>query len=128
MVRRCRSGIAAGAMCLLVAGCGSGGSVGGGTTACTQGANSGAAKTCLETYSSYVVSGGTAQAKADCTSGGGVASDTCSHVGADGGCKLTGSSGGITFTYTTWTYSGNAADASAQMAVCLSAGNVWVAP
>jgi len=122
MVGRRQTRIVMGALFLAVTGCGSGGG-GGGTSACTQG--SGTAKTCLETYSSYVVSGGVAQAKADCTNGGGVASDTCAHAGADGGCKLTESSGGITFSFTTWYYTGNA---STEMAACSSGAGVWVAP
>ena len=122
MVGRRRSGIVMGALFLVAAGCGSSGG-GGATTACTQG--SGAAKTCIETYSSYAVSGGVAQAKTDCTNGGGVASDTCSHAGADGGCKIAESSGGITASFTSWYYAGNA---STEMANCSSGGGVWVMP
>jgi hypothetical protein len=106
---------------LLGAGCGTGSS--GGTTACTFG--SGAAQTCEETSSSEVVSGGIAQAKSDCVNEGGVASDTCSHVGADGGCKVSSSGGGITLSSTTWYYAGQAAS---EMSQCTGNGDTWLSP
>lgn len=106
-----------------VLGCGASGG-GAATTACTLSSDS-AEKTCIETSSSQSVSGGIAQAKADCTKGGGIASDACSHVGADGGCKSALASGTITLSTTTWYYAGAA---TTEMASCVSGGSTWIAP
>jgi hypothetical protein len=107
-----------GLVAIVGAGCGSSGS----TAACTEG--TGTAKTCLE----YSLSGGNnsdalAQIKTSCTQSGGVASDTCSHVGADGGCRQTAAQGTVSVSITSWSYG----DTNA-MSSCTSGGGVWVAP
>ncbi|MEP6655476.1 MAG: hypothetical protein ABJA82_19075 [Myxococcales bacterium] len=94
-----------------------------GTIACTSG--SGTSKTCFEIYASNTTAAGTASAKADCTNRGGVASDMCSHAGADGACKVDASQSGVTASFTTWYYAGNAAS---EMQACTAGGNNWVAP
>ena len=108
----------------LVAACGSSGSGGGaGTTACTL--QSGTSRQCVETSTNAAVAGGIAAAQSDCVKGGGVASDTCSHTGADGGCKTTFSSGALMVSTTIWYYAGAA---SSEMSGCTASGNAWIAP
>jgi hypothetical protein len=103
-----------------LAGCGEGGA----TTACTLG--TGATRVCLEIWTNTPAPGGLPQAQADCTNGGGVASTTCSHVGADGGCRTSLVSGDIMETTTQWFYAGMA---SSEMASCeKGSGNTWVSP
>jgi hypothetical protein len=109
---------------VAIVGAGCGGSSGS-SAACTQG--SGTSKTCME----WSASGGGANAdtfaqlKTSCTQQGGVASDTCPHVGADGGCRLTAAQGGVSVSITTWTFSG---DATTEMSNCTSGGGTWIAP
>jgi hypothetical protein len=105
---------------LALAGCGEGGA----TTACTLG--TGATRVCLEIWTNTPASGGLQKAEADCTNDGGVASTTCSHVGADGGCGMSIVSGAIMEKTTQWFYAGMA---SSEMASCLQgSGNTWVSP
>jgi hypothetical protein len=105
---------------IVAAGCG--GSSGGGT-ACTTG--SGTSQSCFEIYASTATPDSIAQAKMDCTSGGGIASDTCPRAGADGACKMTDAQGGISVSITTWYYAG---DAAGEMQSCASGGGTWIAP
>jgi len=104
---------------LLTPGCGDSG----GTTACTTGM--GNAKVCIETSASMTAVGGIDAAKRDCTNAGGVVSDTCSHVGADGGCRTTVAAGNVSLSTTTWYYAGNAA---AEMSNCTGGGSTWISP
>lgn len=105
---------------ILTAGCG-GGSGGGGTVACTAAGG----KTCLEVYASNTTADGIALANADCTKGGGMASEFCSHAGADGACKIDASQSPVTATATTWYYAGKAAS---EMQSCTSQGGIWIVP
>ena len=106
---------------MIPAGCGGGN--GGGTFACTIG--NGAAKICLEIYASTTTSAGIALANTDCTNGGGVASDMCSHAGADGACKKDDSQSGVTAWATTWYYAGQA---PSEMQTCASQNGSWISP
>jgi hypothetical protein len=109
---------------IIGAGCGSGGGgSSGGTIACTSG--SGTSQTCFEIYASDTTAAAIAAAKMDCTNGGGVASDMCTHAGADGACKMDDSQTGVTDTVTTWYYAG---DAASEMQACTSGGDTWIAP
>jgi hypothetical protein len=105
------------------AGCGGSSGGGGGTTACTNG--SGTSQTCDELYQSNGTAGTLGALAKDCTDNGGVVSDTCSHTGADGGCKLSSTNSGVTIAVTTWYYAGNAAN---EMQACATAGGTWIAP
>ncbi len=105
--------LVAAALAALVA-CGGGG---GDTTACTLGA--GASMTCVE-YAG--LSGDALQGQSQaCVSAGGVVSSTCSHAGADGGCRIAQGSGSIT----NWSYAGSA---STLMMACVGNGNTWISP
>jgi hypothetical protein len=115
-----------GALCLL-SGCGSLESGGGAaTTACTL--QTGVQRQCVETSTNAAATGGLAAAQSDCVKEGGVASDVCSHVGADGGCKTVIASGVITVSTTLWTYTGVTSTASAEMSGCMANGNTWITP
>jgi hypothetical protein len=107
----------------VTAAAGCGGGSGGAMLACTM--TTGTSRTCFEIYSSIAAAGGEAAAKMDCVNGGGVASDICPRDGADGGCKMTQSQGGITQSTTFWYYTGNAAS---EMQGCVSSGGTWIAP
>ena len=108
----------------MAMGCGSSSSGGGAaTTACTTG--TGTSKVCFELSTNSAAVGGVAAAKSDCTQSGGVVSDTCSHVGADGGCKATVTSGTVSVTTTFWYYTGSA---SSEMSSCTSGGDTWISP
>jgi len=109
---------------IAAAGCGSSSS--GAKFACTNG--SGTSQTCIEITASSAQAGGVDQAKMDCTNGGGVASDTCSHVGADGACKTDLSQNGVTATFTSWYYSGDATTKADEMSACTSNGDTWISP
>jgi hypothetical protein len=115
MRRRSSSSVSlvAAALAALVA-CGGGG---GDTTACTLGA--GASRTCVE-YAGLTGEASQGQNQA-CVDAGGVVSATCSHAGADGGCRIAQGSGSIT----NWSYAGNA---SALMMACVGNGNSWISP
>ena len=80
-------------------------------------------KTCVE-YSG--LSGEAMQGQKDaCTSNGGVASSACSHVDADGGCRVKSTAAGTSQTVTTWLYAGNA---DSEKLACTSNGQTWIAP
>jgi hypothetical protein len=103
----------------ITAACADGSS--GTTVACTMG--SGTSKTCVE-YSG--LSGEAIQGQNDaCTSSGGVASSACSHVGADGGCRVKSTAAGASQTVTTWLYGGNG---DTEKLACTSNGQTWIAP
>jgi putative hemolysin len=120
-MRRVALGALALALGLAFAGCGG---AGGTTTACTLG--TGATRVCLEIWTNVGAPGGSAQAAADCTQGGGVAATACPHDGADGGCRMSVTSGAIMETTTQWFYAGMAAQ---EMANCAKQpGNTWISP
>src|SRR5437764_13388480 len=100
-------GLFAGLLTIVDIGCSGGGGGGGGTSACTNG--TGTSQTCDEIYQSNATSASLARLMMDCTAAGGVASELCSHTGADGGCKLAQSNSGVTISVTTWYYAANAA-------------------
>jgi hypothetical protein len=93
----------------------------GNTTACTTG--SGTTKTCVELSGipSEAVLGQTDA----CVSSGGVASSSCSHLGADGGCRVKSTAPGASQTVTTWMYAGNADN---ERLACTSNGQTWITP
>jgi hypothetical protein len=94
------------------------------TVACTTG--SGSTKTCVEYSIPSSTSAEAIQGQNDaCLSAGGVASSACSHVGADGGCRVKSTASGATQTVTTWVYAGNAAN---EKLACTSNGQTWIAP
>ncbi len=95
----------------------------GGTTACTTG--TGTTQTCDEFYQSNATSASLSRLMMDCTSAGGVVSAACSHAGADGGCKVANTNGGVTIGVTTWYYAGNAAS---EMQACTGGGGTWLNP
>ena len=103
----------------IAAACGCGSS--GDTAACTTG--SGSAKTCVE-YGGLTSEAIQGQNDA-CVSEGGVASSTCSHVGADGACRVKPTAPGASGTVTTWLYAGDAAN---EKMACTSNGQTWIAP
>jgi hypothetical protein len=112
------------AICLvaIIAACGDSGS--GATVACTNG--SGSAKTCVERSIPSGASAEAIQGQNDaCVSAGGVASSACSHVGADGGCRVKSTAPGAEQTVTTWLYAGNANN---ERMACMSNGQTWIAP
>ena len=106
---------------LAFAGCGDSG--GDAVVACTIGTGTG--RVFLEISTNRAAAGGAAQANADCTQGGGVASSMCARDGADGGCSLTTISGAFRETTTQWYYAGAAAK---EMASCTQGGQTWVSP
>jgi len=106
---------------IIAAGCGSGDT--GGTIACTN--VTGADQICFEIYASNATPAALGSSKADCTNGGGVASDMCPRAGADGACKTDVSQGGVTASVTTWYYAG---DTASEMQACTDGGDTWIAP
>jgi hypothetical protein len=115
-----------GLLVIIGAGCGGGsggGGSSGGTTACPNGTGTG--QTCDEIYQSAGTAASLGALMMDCTRAGGIASDMCSHTGADGGCKVANSNSGVTIAVTTWYYAGNAAS---EMQSCTSGGGTWIAP
>ena len=83
----------------------------------------GSTKTCVE-YSG--LSGEAVQGQHDtCTNDGGIASSACSHVGADGGCRVKSTAAGTSQTVTTWLYTGNG---DTEKLACTSNGQTWIAP
>ena len=103
----------------LAAACGGGSP--GETAACTTG--SGSSRTCVE-YDGIPGEAVGGQTDA-CVSSGGVASSRCSHVGADGGCRVKSTAPGASQTVTTWMYAGNADN---ERLACTSNGQTWIAP
>ncbi len=60
-----------------------------------------------------------------CTGTDGAASSACSHLGADGRCRVKSTAAGASQTVTAWLYTGNAD--TGKMA-CTSNGQTWIAP
>jgi len=114
-----------GLLLIIGAGCGGGSSGGndGATTACTISTSTD--KACDEIYQSDATAASVARLEGDCTDSGGVVSDLCSHTGADGGCKLAQTNGGVTIAITNWYYTGNTAT---EMESCIGGGGTWIAP
>ena len=116
-----------GLLLMVAAGCGGGEGPnpfpGGGTTACTTG--TGTKQTCDEFYQSNATSASLSRLMMDCTTAGGVTSSSCSHAGADGGCKVANTNAGVTIGVTTWYYAGNAAG---EMQTCTGGGGTWLDP
>jgi hypothetical protein len=96
------------------------------TTACTLGA--GPSQTCVEIWTNVSTSQSITTAENDCTNNGGVLSNACSHAGADGGCKTTTTTSGISVSTTAWYYSGVAETVSAEMSNCTQNGGTWISP
>jgi hypothetical protein len=96
------------------------------TTACTVG--TGPSQTCVEVWTNVSTSQNITTAENDCVNNGGVVSNTCSHDGADGGCKTTTSSSGVSVSTTVWYYAGVAATVDVEMANCAQAPGTWLAP
>jgi hypothetical protein len=67
-------------------------------------------------------------AENDCTNNGGVVSNACSHDGADGGCKKTTTTDGISVSTTVWYYSGVADTVGTETSSCAQNGGNWVSP
>jgi len=96
------------------------------TTACTVG--TGPTQTCVEVWTNVSTSQSLATAENDCVNNGGIVSNACSHDGADGGCKSTASSSGISTSTTFWYYSGVAATVDTEMSNCAQSGGTWISP
>jgi hypothetical protein len=96
------------------------------TTACTLGA--GPSQTCVEVWTNVSTSQSITAAENDCTNNGGVISNACSHDGADGGCKTTSSSSGVSVSTTVWSYSGVAETLATEMSNCTQSGGTWLLP
>lgn len=101
---------------LVLSACGSDAS----TTTCTIG--TGPQRVCYETSSTNA---GSLQTQVECEGNGGVFSSTCSHTGADGGCRISDTTAGITVTSTQWSYTG---DPALEKSHCERAGGVWILP
>jgi hypothetical protein len=112
----------AASLAAIIAACGDGGSWS--TVACTIG--SGTAKTCIEYSIPSACSADAIQVQSDaCVGAGGVASTVCSHVGADGGCRVKSTEPDSVQTVTSWLYAGNANN---EKMLCTSNGQTWIAP
>ncbi len=96
------------------------------TTACTVG--TGPTQTCVEVWTNISTSQTITTAQNDCTNNGGVISSVCSHDGADGGCKKTTTTDGISASTTVWYYSGDADTVGTETSTCAQNGGTWVAP
>jgi hypothetical protein len=96
------------------------------TTACTIGA--GPSQTCVEVWTNVSTSQTVTTAQNDCTNNGGVVSNVCSHDGADGGCKKTTTSAGISVSTTVWYYSGAADAVDTETSNCAQNGGAWLSP
>jgi len=96
------------------------------TIACTLG--TGPSQTCVEVWTNVSTSQTITTAENDCTNNGGVVSNTCSHDGADGGCKTTTTSSGISVSKTVWFYSGVAETVDTEMSDCAQSGGTWLSP
>ena len=96
------------------------------TTACTLG--TGPSQTCVEFSTNVSTSQSLAAARNDCSKNDGVLSDTCSHEGADGGCKTTTTSTGVSMSTTIWCYSGVAETVDTEMSNCAQSGGTWLSP
>jgi hypothetical protein len=96
------------------------------TTACTLG--TGPSQTCVEVWTNVSTSQSIATAENDCTNNGGVVSNACSHDGADGGCKTTTTSSGVSISTTVWYYSGVAGTVDTEMSNCAQSRGNWLSP
>jgi hypothetical protein len=96
------------------------------TTACTLG--TGPSQTCVEVWTNVSTSQSITTAENDCTNNGGVVSNACSHDGADGGCKTTTTSSGVSVSTTVWSYSGVADTIATEMSNCSQGGGTWLSP
>jgi hypothetical protein len=96
------------------------------TTACTKGSGSG--QTCVEVTANVTTSQTIAEANNECTNNGGIVSNACSHDGADGGCRTTATSSGISVSTTIWYYSGVAETADTEASSCGQNGGAWISP
>ena len=96
------------------------------TTACTIG--TGPSQTCVEVWTNVSTSQTITTAQNDCTNNGGVVSNACSHDGADGGCKKTTTSVGISVSTTVWYYSGAADTVDTETSSCAQNGGTWLSP
>ena len=109
---------------LLVVGCNA--IHGSTTTACTVG--TGPSQTCVEIETNISTSQTITTAQNDCVNNGGVVSNACSHDGADGGCKKTSTTAGISVSTTVWYYSGVADTVGTETSSCAQNGGTWVSP
>lgn len=109
---------------LLAVGCGA--IHGSTTTACTVG--TGPSQTCVEVWTNISTSQAITTAQNDCTNNGGTVADACSHDGADGGCKKTTTTDGISVSTTVWYYSGVADTVGTETSTCAQNGGTWVSP
>lgn len=98
----------------------------GSTTACTVG--SGPSQTCVEVSTNVSTSQSITAAQNDCTNNGGVISNVCPRDGADGGCKTTTTTAGITVSTTVWYYSGVPETADSEAAGCGQNAGTWISP
>ncbi len=96
------------------------------TTACTEG--TGASQTCVEVTASVATSQSITAAQNECTNHGGVVSNACPHDGADGGCRTTATSTGLSVSTTIWYYSGVAATADTEASDCGQNAGTWLSP
>jgi len=96
------------------------------TTACTVG--TGPTQTCVEVWTNVSTSQTITAAENECSNNGGVISNACSRDGADGGCKKTTTSSGVSVSTTAWYYSGVAETVDAAMSTCTQNGGTWLSP
>jgi hypothetical protein len=96
------------------------------TTACTVG--TGPSQTCVEVWTNVSTSQSITTAENDCTNNGGVVSNACSHDGADGGCKTTTTSSGVSVSTTVWYYSGVPETIDMESSNCAQNGGTWLSP
>jgi len=96
------------------------------TTACTLG--TGPSQTCVEVWTNVSTSQSITTAENNCTNNGGVVSSACSHDGADGGCKTTTTSSGVSVSTTVWYFSGVAETVDTEMSNCTQSGGTWLSP
>ena len=96
------------------------------TTACTLG--TGTSQTCVEVWTNLSTSQSITTAENECSNKGGVISNACSRDGADGGCKKTTTSAGVSVSTTVWYFSGVAETVDAEMSSCTQNGGTWVSP
>ena len=96
------------------------------TTACTTG--TGSSQTCVEVTTNVATSQTIAEAQNQCTNNGGVVSNACPRDGADGGCRTTTTSSGISVSTTIWYYTGVAETADTEASSCGQNAGTWVSP
>ena len=96
------------------------------TTACTVG--TGPSQTCVEVWTNVSTSQSLTTAENECMNNGGVVSNACSRDGADGGCKTTKTSSGVSVSTTVWYFSGVAETVDTEMSNCTQNGGTWLSP